>query len=285
MWPLDRPRHGARDSYETCISRTREMGTQKRRTRLIAATDAVEAAGEVFRAGAAEGFLHDLKPEEFQLPGIGQDEKVVTWVYENGMVKGGPGRAIYDELMAAPEHERCPLCGHGTVSQLDHFMPKSRYPALCVDPLNLIPACSDCNKTKGDTKAGTAEELPLHPYLDNIDRESWLAARVIHEEESVRLEFFVSPPPGWDQVLTARARNHFKLFGLRRTYALQANRFIGEIRGQLPPMLAYGGAEEVRRHLLAGAASSLSRRPNSWMGVTYRTLAGDDLFCEGTFGG
>ncbi len=32
---------------------------------------------------------------------------VITWPYENGMVKGGSDRVIYDELMAAPEHERC----------------------------------------------------------------------------------------------------------------------------------------------------------------------------------
>ncbi|MFD4865301.1 HNH endonuclease [Streptomyces sp. NPDC058412] len=281
MWPLGRPRHGARDSYEACISRTREI---TRRTRLRAAADAVEAAGEAYRLGAAAGSLHALRPEEFQIPGIGQDEKAVTWVYENGMVKGGPGRAIYDELMASPKHGQCPLCGHGIVSQLDHFMPKSSYPALCVDPLNLIPACSDCNKTKGDTKATRAEELPLHPYFDDIDSEPWLAARVIHEDGSVRLEFYVSPPDSWDQVLTDRARNHFRLFNLRKTYALQANWYIGEIRGRLRGILTRGGADAVRAELLEGADSSLSERPNSWIGVTYRSLAEDSAFCEGAFG-
>ncbi|WP_143094453.1 HNH endonuclease [Streptacidiphilus jiangxiensis] len=219
----------------------------------------------------------------FQIPGVGEEEKAVNWIYQNGMVNG-PGRPIYDELMSAPEHERCPLCGHGTVSQLDHFMPKSSYPALCVDPLNLIPACSDCNKAKADKRASAIEDLPLHPYLDHVDGQEWLAANVVHEDRSVRLEFFVSPPPHWDRVLAARARNHFKLFGLRRTYALQANRFIGEIRGQLPDLLISGGADAVRAHLLAGATSSLSKRPNSWMGVTYRSLANDARFCRGAFG-
>ncbi|MGW2607638.1 HNH endonuclease [Streptomyces mirabilis] len=284
MWPLSPPSHGARASYETCISLTKEMGAQKRRSRLTAAADAVEAAGENFRTAAADQTLHTLDPENFQIPGIGEEEKAVSWIYQNGMVSG-PGRPIYNELMSAPEHERCPLCGHGIVSQLDHFMPKSSYPALCVDPLNLIPACSDCNKAKADKRASAIEELPLHPYLDHIDGQEWLAARVVHEDGCVRLEFFVSPPPSWDQVLTTRARNHFKLFGLRKTYALQANRFIGEIRGLLPDLLTSGGADAVRTHLLAGAASSLSKRPNSWMGVTFRTLANDAMFCHGAFGG
>jgi hypothetical protein len=197
----------------------------------------------------------------------------------------GPGRAIYDELMSAPENERCPLCGHGTVSQLDHFMPKSSYPALCVDPLNLIPACSDCNMAKGDTRAGTPTELPLHPYIDDIDSESWVDARVIHEDGSVRLEFFVSPPPAWDHVLAARCHNHFRLFGLRKAYALQANRQISEIRGYLKYLLSKIGADAVQRHLLDIASSSLTQRPNSWMGATYRSLSRDPVFCQGAFGG
>lgn len=284
MWPLPPPRHGARASYETCISLVREMGAQKRYSRLTAAIDAVDAAAEQFRSAADGQTLHDLVPENFQLPAIAEGEQAVRWIYQNGMVSG-PGRPIYDELMSAPEHERCPLCGHGTVSQLDHFLPKSGYPALCVDPLNLIPACSDCNKVKADKKASVVEELTLHPYVDDIDGQTWLAASVVHEDDSIRLEFFVSPPPGWGQVMAARARNHFKLFGLRKTYALQANRFLGEIRGQLYELLSAGGSDAVRDHLLAGAASSLCKRPNSWIGVTYRSLADDAMFCRGVFGG
>ncbi|MEU0946825.1 hypothetical protein ABZ379_29380 [Streptomyces canus] len=284
MWSLRPPRYDARTSYETCISRTREMGEQKRRTRLAAAADAVEASGDQLRAAAVEQTLHALDPEDFQIPGIRTDEKAVTWIYQNGMVSG-PGRAIYDELMSAPENERCPLCGHGTVSQLDHFMPKNSYPALCVDPLNLIPACSDCNWAKGDTRASTPDELPLHPYIDDIDSEPWLDARVIHEDGLVRLEFFVAPPAAWDNTLAARCRNHFRLFSLRKAYALKANGHISEIRGYLRSLLTTGGVGAVQRHLLDIASSSLTQRPNSWMGVTYRSLARDMAFCQGAFGG
>ncbi|WP_327749721.1 hypothetical protein [Streptomyces europaeiscabiei] len=41
----------------------------------------------------------------------------------------------------------------------------------------------------------------------------------------------------------------------------------------------------VQRHLLDVASSSLTQRPNSWMGVTYRSLGGDMDFCQGAFGG
>jgi hypothetical protein len=43
--------------------------------------------------------------------------------------------------------------------------------------------------------------------------------------------------------------------------------------------LGAGGRREVPR------SSSLTQRPNSWMGVTYRSLALDMAFCQGVFGG
>lgn len=283
MWPLPKPRHDARSTYETCISNTKEMGSEKRRTRLDEATDAVQEASRRFREAATSRTLHALEPEDFRLPAFAPKEKVTTWIYTYGMV-AGPGRDIYNELMEAPQDQRCPLCGHGVVHQLDHHLPKTHFHALCVEPLNLIPACADCNGVKNAALAKTAEQTPLHPYLDDIDTDTWLAAKVVHEEGSIRLHFYVDPLPHWDTVLTARAQHHFKLFGLRRLYAIQANRFLGEIRGQLPGQLATGGPMAVRNHLLTGARSSLNSRPNSWIGITYQALADDTVFCAGAFG-
>lgn len=52
------------------------------------------------------------------------------------------------------EHRRiCPYCDNVMRSpQLDHFLPKSIFPALSCDPDNLIPCCMECNSItqKGD---------------------------------------------------------------------------------------------------------------------------------------
>ncbi|QIY93056.2 HNH endonuclease [Streptomyces sp. S1D4-11] len=154
-------------------------GTQnlQRRSLLQGAGDSVEAAGERFRQAAREGALHDLDASRFTVPGISASD-AVRWAYENGMVSTRDGRAVYDKIMAAPADETCPLCGHGSVRTLDHFLPKRMFPALCVDPLNLVPACADCNHAKGDGLPSTAGTTPLHPYLDRIDHDPWLDAKV-----------------------------------------------------------------------------------------------------------
>lgn len=47
--------------------------------------------------------------------------------------------------------------------QLDHFLPKSKYPLLALSFYNLIPACTECNRIKRD------EVLDIYPYNDDFD--------------------------------------------------------------------------------------------------------------------
>ncbi|WP_333745593.1 HNH endonuclease [Streptomyces sp. IBSBF 2950] len=275
MWPLDPPAVSSRHSYETCVGSTRDPG---RRELLLAAADSVEGAGDRFRSAAHQNTLHALDSTAFSIPGISAAD-AVAWAYDRGMVATKSGRVIYDQIMSAPPEQRCPLCGHGVVRTLDHVLPKKAFPALCVDPLNLVPACADCNHAKGEARPSSAETTPLHPYLDRIDHDPWLDARIM-QSSPIWLEFFVSPPPSWDHVLTDRARHHFELFGLSELFAIQANRTLSSIRHQLAELKS-GNAEVVRAYLSDEAATRLAHRPNGWEGVTYRTLAGDDRFCNG----
>ncbi|WJV44528.1 HNH endonuclease [Streptomyces flavofungini] len=252
-----------------------------RRAHLLAAGDDVEAAGEHFRQAAQAGALHELLGADFAVPGIPARD-AVQWVYDNGMVNTRNGRAIYDQLMAGPKDERCPLCGYGVVRTLDHYLPKKMFPALCVDPLNLVPACTDCNHAKGEKLPTQAETTPLHPYLDRIDNDSWLDARVAGTEP-VWLEFYVNPPPMWDSLLIDRTRHHFVLFDLAERFSVQANRTLSSVRQLLTTTFAVGGAGLVRDYLTGEASTRLAYRPNGWEGVAYRTLARDDAFCGGSF--
>jgi hypothetical protein len=176
------------------------------------------------------------------------------------------------------------LCRHGTVRQLDHFLPKSHFPALCVDPLNLVPVCEQCNLIKGNKRPDSAENTLLHPYLDRVSHEGWLDARSIHDSGTVRLQFFVSPPASWDATLIARAKNHFRLFELGKRYAIEANRAISDVTYSVERQRKRGGARMVRVYLEGEAESRFAVDLNSCEGITYRTLAADDLYCEGPTG-
>lgn len=279
MWHLEPPTLSARDSYVTCVSSTRE---DERREKLLDATDAVATAGARFRVAAAAQTLHDLPEGEFKVPGIA-DKDAVSWVYANGMRAAQAGRVIYDQLMDGPEDERCPMCGYGDVDQLDHVMPKVKFPALCVDPLNLVPTCAFCNHTKGQVSPSSVETTPLHPYLDQIDHESWLDAAIIAGSHG-ELAYFITPPPTWDDALTARVNHHFDLFKLAKRYGVQANRVLKSIRHILQQQLQTAGETAVRNYLIEESGTRLKHDLNGWAGVAYRVWAAHDDFCRGGFG-
>lgn len=135
--------------------------------------------------------------------------------------KGLDSRAIYNAILAS-SIEGCPYCGGiGDVKELDHFLPKSKYPQFSLLTSNLVPSCKICNQDLKKSKfAKLYEEQIIHPYNDiNIFFEDkWIdvAFKPNHEE---KMEFFVSPPDFWSEADKQRAKFHFDMFDLAERYS------------------------------------------------------------------
>src|SRR5262249_39637235 len=143
----------------------------------------------------------------------------MVWLYDAKLSRlRDRARPIYDAIKLAPRNGVCPLCGHRVVSTLDHYLAKSRHPSYTVTPLNLLPACSDCNKLKLNRQPANARDQTLHPYFDDVSSDVWLKATLI-ESVDPAVVFFVDPPNQWEPVLQERIRLHFRAFGLAELYA------------------------------------------------------------------
>lgn len=278
MWPLERPAHEARSTFNTCISRVRNAGLA---ARLAAATESVVTASAEFDRAARRGTLHQIAIHDIVAPDVTADE--MEKVYTQRMAKtGAPGRDIYDEIFSASPQGRCPLCTQRSVTTLDHHLPKARFPALAVAPLNLVPACSDCNKAKLVAVPTSAEEVGLHPYYDDLGDDTWLEARVI-ERRPTAVRFTVVAPAAWDAILTARVSHHFRSLGLAALFASEAAEELINIRHQLTTLSAADPVDGVRRELRRRAGSCAAARPNGWRTATYRAWHESDWFCGGGF--
>ncbi|MFZ1537733.1 MAG: hypothetical protein WAT23_10180 [Chromatiaceae bacterium] len=270
--------HSAKTTYTTCISRVRNAGLA---ARLDAATTTIVNASAAFDHAAARGILHQIPSAVIVAPDITTEE--MSKVYTQRMAKNGaPGRDIYDEIFASSPQGRCPLCAQRQVATLDHHLPKAHYPALAVAPLNLLPACSDCNKAKLDAIPTCAEEVALHPYYDDLGDDVWLVARVV-ERRPTALRFKVAVPPAWSSVLAARVLNHFRSLGLAALYASEAAEELINIRHQLITLRASGAAAGVRDELQRRAFSCAIGRHNGWRAAAYRAWHASDWFCDGGF--
>lgn len=278
MWKLKRPMRQARPTFTTCIRNIRDQSLKQRLEEVGPTIEQTEV--EYIDAAQSEQ-LNTISP----LDNIGAvTNREMVSVYDRMIRSGSPGRPIYDELISATDHGRCPFCGHRTVSTLDHLLPKSKYSAFTVTPINLVPSCSDCNKAKFTAIPNTPEDVPFHPYFDNIEGDRWLYAMiVVNGQKPVSLCFFIRAPSNWNTLTIRRAEKHFNMLQLDLLYRLQAAQELQHIRHQLNRLLDAGGSDEVKKHLQDVASSRKNARLNSWQTATYEALAESDWYCAGGF--
>jgi 5-methylcytosine-specific restriction endonuclease McrA len=194
--------------------------------------------------------------------------------------EGSVGRKYYDAIKIRAPLGKCPYCRFGQVSTLDHFLAKSRYPALSVHPANLIPSCSDCNKGKGSpvVKQGT---LGLHPYFESADIENdiWLYASVNHTSP-LSITYNINPPAKWDDNQKERLNNHFKDFKLASRFAVEAATELAGLIDTLDDLLVL---QDRIDHLANVARVERSKRPNTWKAALYDVLRQDLVYVNGAY--
>lgn len=203
-------------------------------------------------------------------------------VYGGTFVKSAGTRPIYDALKSAPQNDICPLCSQRTVSTLDHYLAQSRHANLTIVPINLVPACAECNKSKLDRQPADEIDQSFHPYFDNYDDGRWLAAEVV-EGAPAALRFRVVHPAGWSATKFHRAERHFTAFKLAPLYASHAGVELTNIHYSLFRIAARGDANDIRSFLVDRAESARAAHLNSWQTATCEALAASDWFCGGGY--
>jgi hypothetical protein len=278
MRSLPRPPFKAADVVAGCIA---HMADGALKTSLESVGSELTAAELTYETRGNARDLYAM-PQQLSLNGSISVADMIR-LYANRFVrKRAPGRRTYDAIMTAAPYSRCPLCGLRTVSTLDHYLPKTLFASYVLAPLNLIPACSECNRLKRNWVASVATAQTLHPYFDNIEADRWLFAD-IQETSPPALSFSVSRPAVWDDLTFARVESHFRMFRLDALYASHAAEELVNIRLQLELLLERSGPEGVKAHLVEQTASRAAHNINSWQSATYEALAGSDWYCAGGF--
>lgn len=210
---------------------------------------------------------------------------LLTSLYTKQMViKGKPARTIYDDLLSKAPLGRCPYCGLGHVSTLDHYLPKMSFPIFSVHPPNLVPACKDCNTGKSSAIALKAEDQCLHPYFDHghFVNDQWLYAKV-NQNTPASVLFYVRPPDSWDSVSKGRVHSHFALYKLDSRYSLEAANELASLRLILSTLYETSGVAGVKFILKTNADAYEKQNINSWQTALYQALAASDWYCDKGF--
>jgi hypothetical protein len=277
MWRVTAPTISVAAVLAACVT---TIGDPIRKANFQATSGDLTEAAAAFWTALETTTLYQL-PEIDTVGGMTKDDMI--WLYNQKMVPAkSPARSLYDTIKMAAPSGKCPLCGRGTVYSLDHHLPKTKFADLTITPSNLVPACQDCNKTKTQATPTLAAEETIHPYVDDIDADIWLRARVV-EVAPAALFYFADPPALWPQMMQRRVRNHFRVFKLRKGYASEGATLLSNIRGYLESSVAKQGAQGIREYLLDQALSCRMNRQNSWEAASYTALGESDWFCDGGY--
>lgn len=93
----------------------------------------------------------------------------------------------------------CPYCGitRNILHDLDHFMPRSKYPEFSILSNNLIYVCSECNQDFKkneflDTSTLTIRKF-LNPYYDSLDDEEIINCNISNDGIILNIEYIANP--------------------------------------------------------------------------------------------
>jgi hypothetical protein len=273
MISLPMPPFAAIDTYAACAQGVRDSDLK---ARLAGDTWCVAGADARYAQAGAANTTDDLTAADFQMSAVTPAE--MRWLYDRRLAgKTTPARATYDWLKQSAPFGRCALCGVRDATTLDHYLPKSTFPSLAVNPVNLMPACAHCNQLKS-SRIGTT----VHAYFDDVSSGAWLAASIV-ESKPCAVLFDAISPGHWPIALADRVRVHFAVLRLGALYSLQASRTLRGDAVAFRRAFKSDGPKGVRINVNERAASWTDHDPNCWEAAMYTAMSQSDWFCDGGF--
>lgn len=215
-------------------------------------------------------------------------------VYSQIFTKKNPVQTYYRIIRGEPYYAKCPICGsRNTKKHLDHYLPKSKFPTLCVTPDNLVPICSACNEEKRTYYSLDAETRPFHLYFDKdclplVDgdygekyQEIFLRAEIAQD---YHIMFQTDHPAHRTAVLRQRLDKHVEIYGLLKRYEECVDPDIAQlwcdwqdkilkVLKDDPELIRTEQMEsDILQDLISEQVYKYRRLPNTWESALFRAM-------------
>lgn len=220
--------------------------------------------------------------QDIQISNIA-NASVLKKLYNDKLSKKGQlARELYDQILFSAPNEKCPYCNQRIADTLDHFLPKANFPIYSISPINLLPACTQCNKGKTNSIPENSGEQTLHPYFDNIEDLEWLECEIENLPDII-FNFKSKNILESDNIINERIQNHFDFYNLNDLYKSNASSEFANIKLQITNLFNNKGSEELQDFLFEAFQSRKEADINSWQTAFYRALYENVEFVNGGF--
>lgn len=279
MWAAERrPAVSASDTAKACVERMQNANTLK--LIVLDSLSQFDTNSRTYQIAATADALHTLTIADVPAPGGLTDGQLHRLYKEQLAAARSAAYRIYQSLKLSGPGRRCTYCRYQVADSLDHVIPKALMSALSIEPWNLVPACSLCNRRLRAQWPTDPAQRMLHPYfMPTIGR--WLFASVDNgtpgTDEEVVVRFHAQPDNQLlGEELCSRVRFQFATLGLDTTFGTLA---VDELRPiQETLRQRFERKDDAREHLAEQADIHLASDANNLRGVLYETLSQDDTF-------
>lgn len=274
MYSLSPPSTTASDAYSAAVETIKKKVD---RAPYTAAAATVQAKCDAFELLARNGQFELAESSAFDITGLLGSAMVE--LYDKQFSRNQGAEAIRDGIKNAAKNALCPYCGEGYATELDHYLPKTKFAGTTVHPANLVPACGDCNFEKRTYKPGPDKPAVLHPYFDTAFGIPWLTASVISGPLGTPVvDFGVCLQNPYPE-LEARLNQHMTIFKLWKRFGTWAAQALDNFDMLL--RTPYGQSmtlERAREQLHVTALQQSGGRVNSWEGATHSAMLDSEWY-------
>ena len=243
MHTLDAP---ARDYLEDFESITATRRNSDVRSILCSVRDDVAAAYD-------EYVMHEGNGCHLEPIDIGDDIKTELRNNFRLIDTGASHQEIRNSILALGREDKCVFCSVTAVDSLDHLLPREVYPEFSVLALNLVPACSRCNRIKDrECFRATGNNL-MHPYFTEMPAEPLLFVEIRIRQDAITCHYFLRRDTGIDEEAFSTIEN---LFGILQLAELYGTHSVGEMQDRLLSMdciYRMGGSAMLHDYLVSRA--------------------------------
>ncbi len=271
MYPLHKRYLDADSTMSSCISRERgDLEKELKADRLD-----FDAAKHDYLHCAERGKIFDVTPHVDKHP---FSRKAYEAIYKKSL---GSERAtessIRNSILDLAIAGKCPYCGANFVTDVDHFLPVSKFFKFSTLTYNLVPSCHPCNKKKSSKHGSCLKNSFFHPYFDKLDHLNWAECKV---SLAGRLHIEYRSSSTVDADVAFRIDHFLKEIGVARTWKTHASHFLTTKRSKFLEILDARGVNGLclyLRNCLEDAEREEIAR-NNWKSALIASLLNNSDF-------
>lgn len=223
-------RHYTGDCFTFHQEVVRSKRSETLRTHMDAIINDVRGQFDAYRTGFEGNNLARLEPLE--LSDSQKEELCSLYSYKAKKFRELRRTLTVDEQNRP--HETCPYCTIGPINSFDHFLPQSEFAELSDNPLNLIPACTECNGHKNNVWRKNGGSLFLNLYTDDIPEQQYLFVALNIDGQSVDAQFEVQNPNAIiEDTLFDKIAYHYEKLELCHRFRMQREEVLSPLANEI----------------------------------------------------